>query len=762
MSQKKTPSPEFTLDEILEEAEQLRASRRKTEKNKAPLPDPDDDQVRIYVPSSSEKSVTADGDTRVLPSVKKRPPSQETVRIVLSNGESEQIRVAEPAAKSSRSKAAVDAEDELMRNQVTWDELVAENSPEPEEEPEDEQTLEERLRAVRKEQIRDFSFQREKEYNGFKFSGEEEENEPEEEPEEFREEVLEDYCNPEEKTTVLHELQYRRRTGWFSFTVTAVFELVILWMLAMFRFSNALGLDTAVFVTLNVLFLVAMLALGHRTVSKGVSDLLHRRGGVDSAVSLVAIVSLLHTVAQYFYLDQLDATTPVLASVGGLALLIGAVGRQLRFSRMCAGFRFMDKSDLYAAHFIENEQTAAEVGRAAVSVGMPRVAYYKKAGFLTRFLELSYAEDPLDRLMGVFLPGISAAALVLSAVYGLIHADFFRAITVFACVMCLSVPASTALALALPFTRASKRLLRHGGLITGWPAVEQFGRIQALTVDAEQIFPGEYVALHGIKTFAGSAVDDVILDAAAVSIRAGGPLSHVFRRVIEDKVDILREVDTLVYEQGMGLSGWVAGRRVLVGNRRLMINHGVDVPSKDYEDRYCHSGRQLVYLSVGGALSGMFIVSYLADPGVSEALRELSRRGVTLLVRSSDPNVTEELICDVFRISPYSVELLNASAGRTYDQLVMTPDDRYSSALASNGKLEGSVHGIAVCRRLNGAGRMMLVLQALLGIMGFILGAVVAFIAPAQQWGLFTLYILAYLLGACIITALLPLLTRRS
>ena len=66
----------------------------------------------------------------------------------------------------------------------------------------------------------------------------------------------------------------------------------------------------------------------------------------------------------------------------------------------------------------------------------------------------------------------------------------------------------------------------------------------------------------------------------------------MFRRIIEDKVDILPAVDSLVYEQSMGLTGWVAGRRVLVGNRRLLENHGVDVPSRDYELRYTQNGRQ--------------------------------------------------------------------------------------------------------------------------------------------------------------------------
>ena len=70
-------------------------------------------------------------------------------------------------------------------------------------------------------------------------------------------------------------------------------------------------------------------------------------------------------------------------------------------------------------------------------------------------------------------------------------------------------------------------------------------------------------------------------------------LIHIW--VIENRTDILPAVDSLVYEQEMGLSGWVSGRRVLVGNRRLLENHGVDVPSRDYESRYTHDGRELVY-----------------------------------------------------------------------------------------------------------------------------------------------------------------------
>lgn len=128
--------------------------------------------------------------------------------------------------------------------------------------------------------------------------------------------------------------------------------------------------------------------------------------------------------------------------------------------------------------------------------------------------------------------------------------------------------------------------------------------------------------------------------------------------MIENKTDMLPPVDTLVYEQDMGLSGWVGGRRVLVGNRRLLENHGVDVPSRDYENRYAKDGRQLVYLSTAGELSAMFVVSYIADEGIAQSLHSMEKAGLTLLVRTCDPNVTESLICGTFDMDSYYVEVM--------------------------------------------------------------------------------------------------------
>jgi hypothetical protein len=279
--------------------------------------------------------------------------------------------------------------------------------------------------------------------------------------------------------------------------------------------------------------------------------------------------------------------------------------------------------------------------------------------------------------------------------------------------------------------------------------------LDALVVDIADLYPDESMLLHGIKTFSGTHIDDAILSAASLVVRAGGPLSMIFRRIIENKEELLHDVDSLVYEQGMGLSGWVDGRRVFVGNRRLLQNHGVDVPSSDYEARYAKDGRRLVYLSIAGQLSAMFVVSYLPDPEIQDALQDLCRSHVTLLVRSCDPNMTTNDLCTDFDLDEYYVDVLPAAAGRAYMQLAERASDRMPAVMASNGHILGTAWALSVCRSLSLKSLIALSVQALSAAIGLLLCLV-----WALQGTLSMFQPLLFVLATFLLTLIAPLFKR--
>ena len=747
-----------------EEAEEPRRrfpffSRRKEEEDEAwqsieppvvlqgdfPKPEP----VRPAPPAPARPRLTPLSPVPPEPAapVKEEPPVQEPVDAA--------TRILEiPGA--AREKPAEEWEGEA--SQLRFADIVGEEEDAPARD-EDAESLEEKLRQSRLEKIEEFQKKRES-HRDFKLSGDEEEvNDPSEEPEVYTDEEIEDYNSLEETDAVVNELSYRRRAGWIGIILTASLEAVLAGMAVTGQILGGLPMDAYLLISLQGVLLLIMMLVNHQMVGGGLASFLRLQADGDSAVGAASLAALIQTAAQFFHpADLTSGAVELLAPAAGLVLLLGALGRQARVARICRNFRFVSyPGEKYAARRIEDVRAAEEIGRPAVALGEPQVAYFRGTPFLTHFLEQSYADDGTGAVMRVFVPLSVGVSALLGLLFGLLHPQgWWTALSVFAAAVCVSAPAALTAA-NFPLLRGAKKALARGGMVAGWNAVREFGRMHTLVVDAADLFPSESVLLHGIKTFAGARIDEAILDAAAVSIAAGGPLAAVFRRVIEDKLDILPAVDSLVYEQDMGLSGWVAGRRVLVGNRRLLENHGVDVPSRDYELRYTKNNRQLVYLSVAGELSAMFVISYVADEGIVEALQSLEKAHITLLVRTCDPNVTQDLICNTLGIDNYYVEMMGNAAGRTFSRILEEPLGETPAVLASNGRIEGMAAAVSCCHRLRIGAGLGIGAQIVAAGLGLAASAILAF---HSGMALPVLILLAYLLVSAAVSWILPCVKR--
>ncbi len=640
-------------------------------------------------------------------------------------------------------------EAEQLPNQMSLEELVRVEDVSGESMPaiQEEESAEERFRRTRLEKIRDFTL-----------DGEEEEvNEPEEEqevePEE--EQIIEDFTRYEDCKAIRLELQYRIRTATICVGLTAVLETVLLVLTFMTIHLNQSPITDIGYLSVQVFAMLLIAVLNYSAVLHGISGLFSLRANSESAPSLTLLTGI---VAVGIHFINLSEGLPLWTPLAGIPMLLLAIAQLVRIHRIRRNFAFISHTgEKYSASLIEEEKPLREISQHVVMNGVAQVAYFRRTTFLSDYLHNSYEEDEGDRWSRWLVPLsflVSLLASLLLLAFGRLH-GFWECMHTFVFILCLSC-APLALAVQLPLTQCSRHMLRHGGFIVGWKAVDTFGKPDALVVDVSDLYFDETMLLHGIKTFSGVHIDDAILDAASLSIRSGGPLSLVFRRIIQDRMDLLHEVENLVYEQGMGLSGWVDGRRVLVGNRRLLSNHGVDVPSSDYEARYAKNGRRLVYLSTAGELSAMFVVSYLPDESVKMALQDLCRAKVTLLVRSCDPNVTAADLCAGFELDEYYVEVLPAPAGRLYDQLVSEPTAHTSAVMASNGHIVGTAEALSACRSLRIKGRIALIVSLIMALIGVVLGA---------YWAVngLILYLFPALVAVCVSTVLsllIPLFKR--
>lgn len=676
----------------------------------------------------------------VLPSGEVLPRGEEHTRIIPTVSDEDAVTPTEPA-----SVPAATADDDQLPDQISLEEIVRVEDIEPDDEDpivEDTVDPETRLQMNREEKVREFTLD----------GDEEEENEPEEEPVPEEEEI-EDFTGYQDTQTVADELKYRCRSALLSVILTSVIEVALLVItLLSWALDQQLVSPMAYLIT-HLFGLVLMMGLNYSTITRGLSGLFSLRPNNDTAPAIASAVCLLQVILHFLHVENLPYWTPF----AGLLLLFSALAHYAQEACVRRNFSFVAyPKDKYAAAIIEEENALQEIGRRAVSDGEATVAYFRRTSFLTDYLGNAYDEDCGDDWSRWLAP----SALVLSVIFSLLtlsgdHVNgWWDWISVFTGMVCLSMPV-TLLVVQVPLSACCRRMLANGGFINGWQAVRRFGQPDALAVDIADLYPDESMLLHGIKTFSNTHVDDAILTAASLAVRSGGPLAMIFRRIIENKEELLYEVDSLVYEQGMGLSGWVDGRRVFVGNGRLLQNHGVDVPSSDYEARYAKDGRRLVYLSIAGQLSAMFVVSYLPDPEIQSALQSLCRAHVTLLVRSCDPNITASDLCESFELDEYYVDVLPAAAGRLYVQLTEKSTESLPAVMASNGHILGTARVLSACRGLKikvTVGLVVQIIAAVLGLLFCLLWAMNGTLSPIQP--------LLLLLVARFLTWFIPLFKR--
>lgn len=678
----------------------------------------------------------------VLPSGAAVPRGDEHTRVIPQDAdEAEEVSAPAPVADMPVSSA-----DDQLPDQISLEEMVRVEDIETDgETPADEEEdidPEERLHRNREERVRVFTLDEE-----------EEENEPEEEAVEAEPEI-EDFTGYPDTQTVAEELKYRCRSSLLSLIFTSVTTLALL-ILTLLTWALEQPLISPLAYILTHLFgLILMMGLNYSTVTRGLSGLFSFRANNDTAPATAAAVCLVQVIV---HLLNVEATLPYWTPLVGLLLVFSAIAHHSQEVCVRRNFSFVSyPADKYAASVIEEENALQEIGRRAVSDGDATVAYFRRTDFLSDYLANAYDEDCGDDWSRLLTPAALILSVILSALsfMGEHVNDFWGWLTVFTGMVCLSMPV-TMLAVQVPLTACCRRILARGGFINGWQAVRQFGQPDALAVDMADLYPDESMLLHGLKTFSDTHIDEAILTAASLVIRAGGPLSMIFRRIIENKEELLYEVDSLVYEQGMGLSGWVDGRRVFVGNGRLLQNHGVDVPSSDYEARYAKDGRRLVYLSIAGQLSAMFVVSYLPDPEIQSALQYLCRSRVTLLVRSCDPNITASDLCDSFELDEYYVDVLPAAAGRLYMQLTEKSVESLPAVMASNGHILGTARVLSACRGLQVKTTLALIIQTIAALAGLILcllWAMNGMLSPIQP--------LLLVLITWLLTWLIPLFKR--
>lgn len=541
---------------------------------------------------------------------------------------------------------------------------------------------------------------------------EDKEDEPEEQHEKKRkhsEKAPLEYEKPEQRGRVYNSLKNAASQFKTSVIGLCVLEGVSLLLLLIPKILEWAAIDAPAFdrggaglAAANIVLLLASFYLAFPNILSGVKALANGRVTGGAVGGLTFILALVQTILSFFNKSPEGASGMFYCAAAIFAMLMTAENSSRGTARVMQNFLFCTakrKSGLYGIRAIESEKDAFEVGR-ALKMGNPDILYSGRVEFPADFIKNSEANSPADSCIKRSLIISSAVSVLLAVISGIITKDIFQAFGVLTGAFCLTSPCAIELALMIPLYLENRKLNSEGGMIAGYDAALECSEAVAASVDSADLFDRAACEMHGMKDFHTVRIDDVLLYAVAIVLKSGGPLTDVFNRIIGGSHELLPPVRDMIYEDRLGLSATIYNQRVLLGNRNLLTHHNIEVPLKSEEDKVKRNGRKILYIAIDSQVAAMFVFNYAEDASLKDSINEMADNGFSLVVRTDDPNVTDELIAARFGIAQKDIKMTLSHGARIFSAYRDSVVDSAPAKVMHDGSARSYFKSIAACGRL--------------------------------------------------------------
>ncbi len=474
--------------------------------------------------------------------------------------------------------------------------------------------------------------------------------------------------------------------------VTAIFMLPVM--------SDVLLTYTRVCMSLTGLLILLGCALNFK-IFLSIPKIFTKKSSSDVSVSLAAISVLLYTVFG-IVTGEIALDMQIYIQVFLMLILsFSSIKSFMRASYFLRSFRqIYHKGQKNAVALLNDPAITMAMTKGSVE-GDCLITAPQGSAHISDFMK--YAT------YGKFLGGrntvISVASLVIAIVMGFIAGAFangwISGLYAASAVLCLTALPTLCFIDVLPLYSAAKKLAVRGAMIAGMAGAETVEQSNAVVLNAKDIFPSGTVSMHRMQVLSENNLEDTIVRAASLTEALQSPLAPIFKKIAgTGNITVFPDSDTVKYEEALGISGWVDNRLLFIGNRTLLEAHGISVPDVEIDRKILREGYFPVYVADQNKACAMIVIKYEVDPHISKELNRLSANGITMLIKTSDPNLTEEMICDYFGLYEDSVKVMTAAGCHIYVNTVTPVKSVSCPAAFKTGHL-------ALPTILNCAGRIM-------------------------------------------------------
>ena len=267
----------------------------------------------------------------------------------------------------------------------------------------------------------------------------------------------------------------------------------------------------------------------------------------------------------------------------------------------------------------------------------------------------SVTENFITRFAKYYTPAVVIGAVILAFIPPLISGNFtgeFGKWVLRACTfLVISCPCALVISVPLAFFGGIGAASKQGVLVKGSNYLEMMAAIDTLVSDKTGTLTEGRFRVSSVTAAGGYTEEEVLKYAAAAEAGSSHPIAAAIADACSDKFPISEIKDEENFA-GKGIRAEVNGRSVLVGNRGLLADKGIELPDAD-------AGGTCCYVAIDGIFAGVIVVSDMPKAEAKQAVSDILSSGVRKIVMlTGDSDSAAKSIAEELGISEYRSELL--------------------------------------------------------------------------------------------------------
>ena len=267
-----------------------------------------------------------------------------------------------------------------------------------------------------------------------------------------------------------------------------------------------------------------------------------------------------------------------------------------------------------------------------------------------------------DRVSGVFVPSVLIIAVITMLAwfnFGPAPRITYMLVTTMA-VLIIACPCALGLATPISVMVGVGKAAEYGVLIRKGDALQQAGQLTTIVLDKTGTITEGKPVLTSVEPVPGVLGGDELL-ALAAGVESGSehPLAGAIVEAAKVKNIGLKPVESFEALSGYGVRAVYGVNTVLLGNRKLMDDNGIDTGSiNEAAERLSKKGQTVVFAALNGTAAGVLGISDPVKPDSREAVERLRKQGIRVIMLTGDNRVTAQSVAEQVGVDDFIAEVL--------------------------------------------------------------------------------------------------------